>query len=287
MTAMRLLSYNSHSDKATRQTLVRNRNMSETDDSIKLKTRSLNLHYGQRHTLGDIDMDIEECTITAIIGPSGCGKSSLLRTFNRMNDLISGARVSGDVYLGSEMIYQNTVDVAQLRKRVGMVFQKPNVFPISVYDNIAIGPRHHGTRQKGAIDDIVQRCLEQVALWDDVKDGLKNPGQALSLGAQQQLCIARALAVEPEVILMDESCSALDPVSTAKVEELMIELARQYTIIIVTHNMEQALRVSDMSAFMMIDDASVGRLVEYRPTTDMFSDPRDKRTEDYITGRYG
>jgi len=253
----------------------------------KLRTRSLNLHYGQRHALGDIDMDIEERTITAIIGPSGCGKSSLLRVFNRMNDLIPGARVSGDVFLDDDMIYASAFDSVELRKRVGMVFQKPNVFLMSIYDNIAIGPRHHGIRQRSQLDDIVERTLHQVALWDEVKDALKSPGQALPLGAQQQLCIARALAVEPEVILMDESCSALDPVSTTKIEELMFELAKLYTIIIVTHNMEQALRVSDMSAFMMIDDQKVGRLVEHRPTTDMFSNPLDKRTEDYITGRYG
>lgn len=255
--------------------------------NIKLKTQALNLFYGSYHALGDIDMSIQECSITAIIGPSGCGKSSLLRVFNRMNDLIANARVVGQVQLDGVDIYAKTTDVAQIRKRIGMVFQKPNVFPISIFNNIAIGPRHQGIKQRRELDEIVQRSLEQVALYDEVKDILKTPGQALPIGAQQRLCIARALAVEPEVILMDESCSALDPESTLKIEELMIELAKQYTIIIVTHNMEQAIRVSDMSAFMMIDDDKVGRLVEYAPTIDLFAHPQDKRTEDYITGRYG
>ena len=261
--------------------------MSDQQLSPKLRTRALNLYYGSRHALGDIDMDIESCTITAIIGPSGCGKSSLLRAFNRMNDLIPEAKTDGEIYLDDDMIYDSRTDVTELRKRVGMVFQKPNVFPMSIYDNIAMGPRHHGITARHELDSIVQHSLEQVALWSEVSKLLKTPAQALPLGAQQQICIARALAVEPEVILMDESCSALDPVSTARIEELMLDLARSYTIIIVTHNMEQALRVSDMSAFMMIDDERVGRLVEHRPTTEMFAHPNDKRTEDYITGRYG
>jgi phosphate transport system ATP-binding protein len=232
-------------------------------------------------------MDIPECAITAIIGPSGCGKSSLLRLFNRMNDLIPGARVEGEVLLNDTSIYKNSMDVVALRQKVGMVFQKPNVFPMSIYDNIVMGPVHHGIKRKAILDDIVEKNLSAVALWDEVKDNLKKPGQGLSPGQQQRLCIARALAVEPEVILMDESCSALDPESTMKIEELMLELAQKYTIIIVTHNMEQALRVSDMAAFMMIRDDKVGTLVEYAPTTEMFSTPKDKRTEDYITGRFG
>jgi phosphate transport system ATP-binding protein len=253
----------------------------------KLRTRALNLFYGQSRALGDISFEIPACAITAIIGPSGCGKSSLLRVFNRLNDLIPGARVEGEVFLDGDSVYQKNADAASLRKRVGMVFQKPNVFPLSIYDNIVIGPSQHGIKGKSALDAIAERCLTQVALWDELKDILRKPGQELSAGQQQRLCIARALAVDPEVILMDESCSALDPVSTLKIEELMVELAAKYTIIIVTHNMEQAVRVSDMSAFMMIDGDKVGRLVEYSPTLDMFSNPKDKRTEDYITGRFG
>jgi len=249
--------------------------------------KSVNLYYGNFHALGDITMDISKCAITAIIGPSGCGKSSLLRLFNRMNDLIPGARVEGKILLDGDSIYDKTADVAALRKRVGMVFQKPNVFPMSIFDNIVIGSRHHGIKRRQDLDDIAERCLSQVALWDEVKDSLKKPGLDLSPGQQQRLCIARALAVEPEVILMDESCSALDPESTMKIEELMLDLVKKYTIIIVTHNMEQALRVSNMAAFMMIGQDKVGKLVEYSPTTQMFSSPKDKRTEDYITGRFG
>lgn len=261
--------------------------MSDSVGKTKLKTRGMNLYYGNRLALGDVSMDIYDCTITAIIGPSGCGKSSLLRVFNRMNDLIPAARVEGEVYLDSEQIYTRTTDVTELRKRVGMVFQKPNVFPLSIFDNVAIGPRHHGIRQRLLLEEIVQECLEAAALWDEVKDILNTPGQALSLGSQQQLCIARTLAVRPEVILMDESCSALDPISTMKIEDLMTTLARQYTIIIVTHNMEQAVRISDMAAFMMIDDDKIGRLVEYESTLQLFSAPQHQQTEDYITGRYG
>ena len=261
--------------------------MNDTQKSIKLKTRALNLYYSDFHALGDITMDVQECSITAIIGPSGCGKSSLLRIFNRMNDLIPGVRVEGEVLLDDVSIYEKNVDVVSLRKKVGMVFQKPNVFPASIYDNIVIGPRHHGINRRYDLDQIAERSLSQVALWDELKDNLKKPGLDLSAGEQQRLCIARALAVEPEVILMDESYSALDPESTMKIEELMLKLAKKYTIIIVTHNMEQALRVSDMAAFMMIDQNKVGTLVEYAPTTEMFTNPRDKRTEDYITGRFG
>ncbi|MCL1823787.1 MAG: phosphate ABC transporter ATP-binding protein PstB [Oscillospiraceae bacterium] len=254
----------------------------------KLTTKSINLYYGSVHALGDVTVEIPECSITAIIGPSGCGKSSFLRLFNRMNDLIPIARVEGEAFLDDSPIYgKDAEDVASLRKKIGMVFQKPNVFPASIYENIVIGPKSHGTENKAVLNEITERCLTKVALWSEVKDSLRKPAQELSSGQQQRLCIARALAVDPEVILMDESCSALDPESTAKIEELMLELAKQYTIIIVTHNMEQAARVSDMSAFMMIDEEKIGRLVEFSPTTEMFLNPKDKRTEDYIEGRFG
>jgi len=257
------------------------------DKSVKLKTDVLNLFYGSFHALGDITMDIYDRTITAIIGPSGCGKSTLLRVFNRMNDLIPGVRVEGSIMIDDFSVYDAATDVVTLRKKVGMVFQRPNVFPKSIYDNIALGPRQHGIRQKQILDEIVERSLKQVALWNDVKDNLKKPGLDLTPGEQQRLCIARAVAIEPEVILMDESCSALDPESTMKIEELMLDLVKKYTIIIVTHNMEQALRVSGMSAFLMIGDDKVGKLVEYGTTAQVFMNPKDKRTEDYITGRFG
>jgi len=253
----------------------------------KIKTQALNLHYGDFHALGDITFDIPACAITAIIGPSGCGKSTLLRVFNRMNDLIPGVRIDGGVTLNNDPIYGDDVDVVTLRQKVGMVFQKPNVFPMSIFDNVIMGPRHHGIKSKSALREIAERSLSQVALWDEVKDILKKPGQGLATGQQQRLCIARALAVEPEVLLMDESCSALDPESTMKIEELMLELKKKYTIIIVTHNMEQAARVSDMAAFMMIDENRIGRLHEYSETSAMFMNPKDKLTEDYITGRFG
>jgi len=258
-----------------------------SQDSIKLKTRSVNLYYGSFHALGDITFDIPACAITAIIGPSGCGKSTLLRLFNRMNDLIPGVTINGETLLNDVPIYGRDVDVVSLRQKIGMVFQKPNVFPISIFDNVAIGPKHHGVKSKRELLEIVERSLSQVALWDEVKDILYKPGLNLAIGQQQRLCIARALAVEPEVLLMDESCSALDPGSTMKIEDLMHELAEKYTIIIVTHNMEQAARVSHMSAFMMIDDNKVGRLHEYSETQQMFLSPKDKLTEDYITGRFG
>ena len=253
----------------------------------KLKTRSVNLYYGSHHALGDITFDIPACAITAIIGPSGCGKSSLLRLFNRMNDLIPGASTDGDVFLNDVPIYNKGMDVVSLRQKVGMVFQKPNVFPMSIYENIVIGPKHQGVKSKKRLAEIFERSLTQVALWDEVKDIMNKPGQSLAMGQQQRLCIARALAVQPEVLLMDESCSALDPESTMKIEDLMQELAEKYTIIIVTHNMEQAARVSHMSAFMMIDENKVGRLHEYSETQQMFISPKDKLTEDYITGRFG
>lgn len=253
----------------------------------KIKTEAVNLFYGSFQALRNVTMDIEECAITAIIGPSGCGKSSLLRLFNRMNDLIPGVRVEGNIMLDGASIYDKDLDVVKLKKRVGMVFQRPNPFPMSVYDNMTFGPRHHGIKQRARLDEIVERNLRQVALWDEVKDKLKVSAFSLSPGQQQRLCIARALTVEPEVILMDESCSALDPESTMKVEELMEELAKKYTIIIVTHSMEQAARVSDMTAFMMMEHDRAGALVEYAPTAQVFSNPKDKRTEDYITGRFG
>ena len=255
--------------------------------SAKLKTRAVNLYYGTHHALGDIDFDIPARAITAIIGPSGCGKSTLLRLFNRMNDLIPGCSVKGEVFLNDVPIYDRDMDVVTLRQKVGMVFQKPNVFPVSVYDNIVIGPRRHGIKSRSSLMEIAEKSLSQVVMWDEVKDILDKPGLGLATGQQQRLCIARALAVEPEVLLMDESCSALDPESTMKIEELMQDLAEKYTIVIVTHNMEQAARVSDMAAFMMIDENKVGRLHEYSETSQMFISPKDRLTEDYITGRFG
>jgi len=254
---------------------------------FKLITKSINLYYGSFHALGDITFDIPSRAITAIIGPSGCGKSTLLRLFNRTNDLIPGVRVEGEVLLNDEPIYKKDTDVVALRQKVGMVFQKPNIFPMSIYDNVIMGPRHHGVRKKQHLMEIAERSLSQVALWGELKDMLDKPGLGLATGQQQRLCIARALAVEPEVILMDESCSALDPESTMTIEELMLDMAQTYTIIIVTHNMEQAARISDMSAFMMIGEDKVGRLHEYAPTSELFINPKDKITEDYITGRFG
>ncbi len=252
-----------------------------------LQTKAVNLYYGTFQALKNVTMDIQECTVTAIIGPSGCGKSTFLRIFNRMNDMIPSVRVEGDILLSGTPIYGGNMDVVELRKRVGMVFQKPNPFQMTVYDNIAIGPRHHGIKREADLAVIVEKCLREVALWDDVKDLLKQSALDLSAGQQQLLCIARALAVEPEVILMDESCSALDPESTLRIEELMRELVNKYTIVIVTHNMEQAGRVSDMTAFMMMEQDRSGVLVEYSPTSQLFSNPKDKRTEDYISGRFG
>jgi len=261
--------------------------VTETEQKIKIKTVDLNLHYGSFHALEDITMDIQECKITAIIGPSGCGKSTLLRVFNRMNDLIPSCKTTGEVLLDEQSIYGKTVDVVEHRKKVGMVFQKPNVFPMSIYDNIILGPKRHGVKGKRQLDEIVERSLKQVVLWDEVKDELDKSAQELPAGAQQRLCIARAIAVEPDVILMDESCSALDPVSTMKIEELMLELVKKYTIIIVTHNMEQARRVSDMSAFLMLNKNLVGSLHEYSLTQELFSNPKSNVTEEYITGRFG
>ena len=259
----------------------------QTDQKIKLQTEAVDLYYGTFQALRKVTLDIQECAITAIIGPSGCGKSTLLRIYNRMNDMIPSVRVEGKVLLSGTSIYDKNTDVVALRKRVGMVFQRPNPFPMNVYDNIAMGPRHHGVKHADDLSGIVERCLREVTLWDEVKDKLKQSALELSAGQQQLLCIARALAVEPEVILMDESCSALDPESTLKIEELMRELVSKYTIVIVTHNMEQAGRVSDMTAFMMMEPDKAGVLVEYAPTDQIFSNPKDKRTEDYISGRFG
>ena len=253
----------------------------------KLTTERANLYYGNFQALRDISLDIPERAITAVIGPSGCGKSSFLRLFNRMNDLIPGARVEGHIEIDRVPIYDSSVDVVELRKIVGMVFQKPNPFPMSVFENVAFGPRRHGRKNRSELDDIVERTLRRAALWEEVKDKLDQSALALSGGQQQRLCIARVLAVEPEVILMDEPCSALDPVATLKIEDLMRSLAENYTIVIVTHNMQQAARVSDMAAFLMMEEDRAGVLVEYGPTFQLFTKPKDKRTEDYITGRFG
>ena len=247
----------------------------------KITVTDLDLYYGQFQALKHINAAFPEKEITALIGPSGCGKSTLLKSLNRMNDLVEGCRITGSVQLDGEDIY-GSMDVNLLRKRVGMVFQKPNPFPMSIYDNIAYGPRTHGVRSRVLLDEIVERSLTQAAIWDEVKDRLKKSALGLSGGQQQRLCIARALAVEPEVLLMDESTSALDPISTGKIEELALELKKKYTIIIVTHNMQQAARISDNTAFFLL-----GELVEMGKTETLFSFPGDKRTEDYITGRFG
>lgn len=247
----------------------------------KFLIQKLNLYYGSFHALKGIDMAIQEKKITALIGPSGCGKSTLLKTLNRMNDLIEGVKITGNVLLDGEDIYGGT-DVTELRKRVGMVFQKPNPFPMSVYDNVAFGPRTHGVKGRAKLDDIVEKSLRDAAIWEELKDRLKKDALGLSGGQQQRLCIARALAVEPEVLLMDEPTSALDPISTSKIEDLAVGLKEKYTIVIVTHNMQQAARISDMTGFFLLGD-----LIEFSDTEKLFSIPTDKRTEDYITGRFG
>jgi len=259
----------------------------ETAASPKLKTRGVNLYYDSFQALRSISLDIPGNAITALIGPSGCGKSSFLRTFNRMNDLIPGARMEGTVELDGTNVYDAAVDVVDLRKRVGMVFQKPNPFPMSVFENVAFGPRRHGMSNHSELEALVEKSVREAALWDEVSDKLEQSALALSGGQQQRLCIARVLAVDPEVILMDEPCSALDPIATLKIEELMRKLSQDYTIVIVTHNMQQAARVSDMAAFMMMQEDGAGSLVEYGPTSEIFTNPKDKRTEDYITGRFG
>lgn len=248
----------------------------------KIEIRNLNLHYGDNHALKNINMDIYEKGITAFIGPSGCGKSTFLKCLNRMNDLVPIAKIEGQILLDGEDIYAVNVDTTRLRKKVGMVFQQPNPFPMSIYDNIAYGPRIHGITNKKQLDEIVENSLRGAAIFDEVKDRLKKNALGLSGGQQQRLCIARALAVSPEVLLMDEPTSALDPISTLKIEELMENLKKQYTIVVVTHNMQQAARVSDYTAFFLL-----GEMIEYDTTTNIFQRPQDKRTEDYITGRFG
>ena len=248
----------------------------------KIITEELNLHYGTNHALKGVNMNIKENSITAFIGPSGCGKSTFLKTLNRMNDLVPNVTISGTVLLDGENIYDPKVDTTLLRKKIGMVFQAPNPFPMSIYDNVAYGPRIHGIKSKAQLNEIVEESLRGAALFDEVKDRLKKSALGLSGGQQQRLCIARALAVEPEVILMDEPTSALDPISTLKIEELMSELKEKYTVAIVTHNMQQAARISDYTAFFL-----VGEVVEFAATDTLFTRPKDKRTEDYITGRFG
>ena len=247
-----------------------------------LEIQDLCLWYGNTHALKNVSMEIPEKSITAFIGPSGCGKSTFLKTLNRMNDLIPGVKITGSVKYHNQDIYAPGVDATALRKEIGMVFQKPNPFPMSIYDNIAYGPRTHGIKNRAKLDDIVERSLRDAAIWDEVKDRLKKSALGLSGGQQQRLCIARALAVEPEVLLMDEPTSALDPISTAKIEELAMELKTRYTIVIVTHNMQQAVRISDNTAFFLL-----GELIEYGNTERLFAQPQEKRTEDYITGRFG
>ena len=256
-----------------------NKHMAE---EVKMSVKDLDLYYGQKQALKNINMDIHRNAITALIGPSGCGKSTFLKTLNRMNDLIDNVRITGQVTLDGEDIFDRNMDVTMLRKRVGIVFQQPNPFPMSVYDNIAYGPRVHGIKNKAKLDEIVEESLRGAAIWDEVKDNLKKSALRLSGGQQQRICIARALATKPEVILMDEPTSALDPISTTKIEDLMEELKRQYTVVVVTHNMQQAVRVSDYTAFFLVGD-----MVEYGETKELFTYPKDKRTEDYITGRFG
>lgn len=251
------------------------------DKANKISVQNLDLFYGDFKALKNINLNISAGEITAFIGPSGCGKSTLLKSLNRMNDLVEGCKIEGNILLDGEDIFAN-MDVNLLRKRVGMVFQKPNPFPMSIYDNITFGPRTHGIRSKSKLDDIVEKSLRDAAIWDEVKDRLKKSALGLSGGQQQRLCIARALAVEPEVLLMDEPTSALDPISTSKIEDLVVELKKDYTIVMVTHNMQQAARVSDKTAFFLL-----GEIVEFNETEKLFSVPQDKRTEDYITGRFG
>ena len=248
----------------------------------KIDVKGLNLYYGENHALKNVNIEVRENAVTALIGPSGCGKSTFLKCLNRMNDLVDGVRIDGQILLDGENIYDAGVDTTLLRKKVGMVFQQPNPFPMSIYDNIAYGPRIHGIKNKAKLDEIVENALKGAAIFDEVKDRLKSPALGLSGGQQQRLCIARALAVEPEVLLMDEPTSALDPISTLKIEDLMNDLKSQYTVVVVTHNLQQAARVSDVTAFFLL-----GELVEADDTMNIFVSPKDKRTEDYITGRFG
>lgn len=247
-----------------------------------ISVKDLNLWYGNNQALYDIDLDIPEKSITAFIGPSGCGKSTLLKTFNRMNDLVKDVHITGEVFYNGQDIYAPEVEVSELRRQIGMVFQKPNPFPMSIYDNVAYGPRTHGIRKREELDEIVECSLRDAAIWDEVKDRLRKNALGLSGGQQQRLCIARALAVQPNVLLMDEPTSALDPISTSKIEELTMELKEKYTIVIVTHNMQQAVRISNQTAFFLL-----GKLIEFGNTEALFSQPKEKKTEDYITGRFG
>ena len=247
-----------------------------------ITVKDLNLWYNTSQALKNVNINIEENTITALIGPSGCGKSTFLKTINRMNDLVQGVRVEGEILYGDTNIFDKSVDVNELRRDIGMVFQKPNPFPMSIYDNIAYGPRTHGIKNRVELDEIVEESLRSAAIWDEVKDRLRKSALGLSGGQQQRLCIARALAVKPKILLMDEPTSALDPISTSKIEDLTMELKEKYTIVIVTHNMQQAVRISDKTAFFLL-----GELIEYGNTEEMFSNPREKKTEDYITGRFG
>jgi phosphate transport system ATP-binding protein len=259
----------------------------ESVNGNKVELKELSVYYSHFRALAEINFAVQANKITAIIGPSGCGKSTLLRSFNRMNDLIPSARMEGEILLDGEDVNLPGVDVVNVRRRVGMVFQRPNPFPKSIYDNVAYGPRLYGLRNKADLDEIVEKSIRQAALWDEVKDKLHQSAMSLSGGQQQRMCIARAIAVEPEVILMDEPASALDPISTLKIEELMHDIVKEYTIIIVTHNMQQAARVSDHTAMMMIDDKRAGRMTEFNDTNVIFTNPKDKRTEDYVTGRFG
>lgn len=256
--------------------------MLEKETKTKFRISNLNLYYNEFKVLKNINLELSEREITAFIGPSGCGKSTLLKSLNRMNDLVEGCKIEGKILLDEDDIYDKSMDVNSLRKRVGMVFQKPNPFPMSVYDNIAYGPRTHGIRRKAELDEIVESSLKSAAIWDELKDRLKKSALGLSGGQQQRLCIARALAVKPEVLLMDEPTSALDPISTSKIEDLAIELKKYYTIVMVTHNMQQAARISDKTAFFLL-----GEVIEFDNTEKLFSDPKEKKTEDYITGRFG
>jgi phosphate transport system ATP-binding protein len=271
--------------RLTTSELSREQRTQEIQGLPVIGVRDFSAYYGQFRALHDVSIDIEERKITALIGPSGCGKSTLLRCMNRMNDLVAGFRAEGSMTYRGQELYASGVDEVEVRRRIGMVFQKPNPFPKSVYENVAFGPKVNGI--KGDMDEIVERSLRAAALWDDVKDKLNQSGLALSGGQQQRLCIARALAVQPDVILMDEPCSALDPIATLKIEDLMKELAQQYTIVIVTHNMQQAARVADYTAFLMMRPDRAGELVEFGDTDTIFTTPCDKRTEDYITGRFG
>ncbi len=270
----------------TKITLAKN-TAQDASSISKVDVKNLSVFYGKFRALAEINVSVHANRITAIIGPSGCGKSTLLRSFNRMNDLTPSARMEGEILLDGENINTKGIDVVDVRRRVGMVFQRPNPFPKSIYDNVAYGPRLYGIRRKADLDELVEKSIRQAALWDEVKDKLHQSGFSLSGGQQQRMCIARALAVEPEIILMDEPASALDPISTLRIEELMHDIAKEYTIIIVTHNMQQAARVSDYTAMMMIDDQRAGRMIEFNETNLIFTNPKDKRTEDYVTGRFG